>query len=162
MITGCSLEQYYPYEGIQKNWPVSEGAFAETGGKVPVYLGFPPRPYILVGMLKTNFASDAPEWAKRSQWCYQARKFGADAVVILSQNQLYSGTIGGGSANTTSTVSGSANGNATTTILPGFPTTANTTGYVNSYASGQSYTTVNSWSVPTYREHTTAWLIKWK
>jgi len=163
LLTSCSLEQYYPYEGTQKNWPVSQGTFADTGGgKIPVFLGFPPRPYILMGLLKTNFASDAPEWAKRNQWCYQARKFGADAVVILSQDQVYAGTIGGGSANTTATASGTAYGAANTTVLPGFPTTANTTGYVNSYASGQSTTFANSWSAPTYREHTTAWLIKWK
>lgn len=161
-LSGCSFIQFYPYEGVQKKWPTSEGSFADTGGKVPVYIGFPPRPYTLLGMVNSNFAADAPQWAKRNQWCHQAKKFGADAVVILTQEQAYAGTVGGGSAISSASATGNSFVNARSTVSPSFPTTINTTGSINSYATGQSVSSYNSWSAPTYREHTTAWLVKWK
>ena len=161
-LSGCSFIQFYPYQGVQKNWPINDGAFADNAGSVPVFIGFPPRPYYLVGMVTTNFASDASAWAKRMQWCHQAKKNGADAVVILQQDQVFSGMIGGGSGSSSSFVNSNSAVNATSTILPGFPSTINTTGTINSNLTGESYGSYTSWSAPTYREHTTAWLIKWR
>jgi hypothetical protein len=96
------------------------------------------------------------------QWCHQAKKYGADAVVILQQDQVFSGMIGGGSGRSSSFVNSNSAVNATSTILPGFPSTINTIGNINSNLTGQSYGSYSSWSASTYREHTTAWLIKWK
>jgi hypothetical protein len=55
-----------PYVGQQQKWPQSPGAFADSQYSVPVYYGYPPRLYIVLGMMEetshgrhSNAVSDA-------------------------------------------------------------------------------------------------------
>ena len=72
----------------------------QPGKAVPVYRGFPERSYEVIGYLECevapirkpgliNFAAE------------EAKKRGAEAVVVVEQGQRYVGQVGGGEANTT-------------------------------------------------------------
>jgi hypothetical protein len=44
--------EYQAYQGLQQNWPTAPGAFVEMKAGIPVYYGYQPRPYIVLGQLQ--------------------------------------------------------------------------------------------------------------
>jgi hypothetical protein len=49
ILAGCADHEYQQYQGQQQNWPTAPGAFVEMKDGVPVYYGYPPRPYVVLG-----------------------------------------------------------------------------------------------------------------
>jgi hypothetical protein len=94
LLTSCATSNFTPYEGAQ-NWPVSQGALVDRKYAVPVYYGPPPQPYIVMGSLdigNTTAGSEVEAAAK------EAKKLGADAIIVLRHGSSYAGTYSTGSA----------------------------------------------------------------
>jgi hypothetical protein len=82
VLCAYSSSDFHPYVGQQQKWPTSPGTFVDSQYDVPVYYGYPPRPYTVVGMMEetshgrhSNAVADAAE---------EAKKLGADAVLVQS------------------------------------------------------------------------------
>jgi hypothetical protein len=82
VLCSCSSSDFHPYAGQQQKWPTSPGTFMDSQYDVPVYYGYPPRPYTVLGMMEetshgrhSNAVSDAAE---------EAKKIGGDAVLVQS------------------------------------------------------------------------------
>ena len=56
ILSGCAIADFTPYSGGQQNWPTATGAFVKTDYAVPAYLGYPNRPYNVIGYLDTTTA----------------------------------------------------------------------------------------------------------
>ena len=112
-LSGCALADFEPYSGQQQKWPTSPGTFVNNTYVVPIYFGYPPRAYNVIGYLDTTTAPirhrGVVAFAAR-----RAKELGADAIIVLSHGTEYAGTISSGSAFTSGQFYG--NGfNATTT-----------------------------------------------
>ena len=106
VLVGCADTDFVPYSGAQQEWPTAPGSFVDKKLAVPVYYGLPPRPYRVLGEIKseqgqtwlwTNVQSEAMENAAK-----EARKRGADAIIVTSS----SSSVSGYSTTTTGTVIG--------------------------------------------------------
>jgi hypothetical protein len=91
LFSSCASHDYQPYVGQQQNWPTSPGTFAETRHGIGVYYGYPPRPYVVIGALQekapgkfSNAVGDAANAATR---------IGCDAILVLSHNDKYAGSV---------------------------------------------------------------------
>ena len=80
VLCACSSSDFHPYVGQQQRWPTSPGTFVDSQYEVPVYYGYPPRPYTVLGMMEetshgrhSNAVDDAAQ---------EAKKLGADAVLM--------------------------------------------------------------------------------
>src|ERR1700722_18398794 len=60
VLCACSSSDFHPYVGQQQKWPTSPGTFVDSQYNVPVYYGYPPRPYTVVGMMDTFSILDGP------------------------------------------------------------------------------------------------------
>ena len=94
LLTSCATSNFTPYEGAQ-NWPVSQGALVDRKYAVPVYYGAPPQRYIVVGSLEIGNATAGSEVEAAAD---QAKKLGADAIIVLSHGSSYGGTVSTGNA----------------------------------------------------------------
>ena len=97
LLSGCGTTAFHPYVGQQHNWPTSPGAFAKPGTAIPVYHGWPPRPYIVLGFVdaaqgRSRFAPGVIELAVE-----KAMELGADAIVVRSRFTDYGGNYHGSS-----------------------------------------------------------------
>lgn len=74
--------RYSQYTGQKKTWPTASEAMAETQYKVPVYRGWPDRPYTVLGSLR--FVDPNKYWDEgvMNMACDMARKKGGDAIVM--------------------------------------------------------------------------------
>jgi len=52
VLCACSSSDFHPYVGQQQKWPTSPGTFVNSQYDVPVYYGYPPRPYTVLGMIE--------------------------------------------------------------------------------------------------------------
>ncbi len=109
---------------------------------MPTYLGYPNRPYNVVGYLD---ATTAPirrrgviEFAAR-----RAKELGADAIIVLQQGTEYAGTVGTANSATSANVSGFYIGNTFT-------------------GTGYATTTGTSVSVPLFFGKASIVMIKWR
>jgi hypothetical protein len=82
VLCTCSSSDFHPYVGQQQKWPTSPGIFVDSKYDVPVYYGYPPRSYTVLGMMEetshgrhSNAVADAAE---------EATKLGGDAVLVES------------------------------------------------------------------------------
>jgi hypothetical protein len=82
VLCACSSSDFHPYVGQQQKWPTSSGTFVDSQYEVPVYYGYPPRPYTVLGMMEetshgrhSNAIDDAAQ---------EAKKLGGDAVLVES------------------------------------------------------------------------------
>jgi len=89
VLCGCSSSDFHPYVGQQQKWPTSPGTFVDSQYDVPVYYGYPARPYSVVGMMEetshgrhSNAVADVAE---------EAKKLGADPVMVESTETDSSG-----------------------------------------------------------------------
>src|SRR5216117_2649529 len=94
LLTSCATSNFTPYEGAQ-NWPVSQGALVDRKYAVPVYYGPPPQPYIMMGSLTIGNATAGSEVQGAAS---EAKKLGADAIIVLTHGSRYAGTYSTGSA----------------------------------------------------------------
>jgi len=97
VLAGCASHEYMPYMGAQQNWPTAPGAFVQMKSGVPVYYGFPPRPYIVLGRLEekshgrwADAVNDAAQAIKKEQ--------GGDAIIVLSHRDQADGSVSFGNA----------------------------------------------------------------
>jgi hypothetical protein len=134
LFCGCaSSPDFTPYVGKQA-WPQSPGSFVETKYTVPIYYGWPDKPYIVLGVITTegnNIASVARF----------AKLHGADALI-------YRKTL---------------TGNAGTYTTPGHATSFTSGNFANDQYSGITTTTYSPGvSVPLVVSVTAYNAIKWE
>ena len=94
LLTSCTISNFTSHEGAQ-NWPVSQGALVDRKYAVPVYYGPPPQPYIVMGSLTIGNATAGSEVQGAAS---EAKKLGADAIIVLPHGSRYAGTYSTGSA----------------------------------------------------------------
>jgi hypothetical protein len=94
LLTSCATSNFTPYEGAQ-NWPVSQGALVDRKYAVPVYYGAPSQRYIVMGSLEIGNATAGSEVEAAAD---QAKKLGADAIIVISHGSRYAGTVSTGRA----------------------------------------------------------------
>jgi hypothetical protein len=142
ILSGCAIADFTPYSGGQQNWPTAPGAFVKTEYAVPAYLGYPNRPYNVIGYLDATTApirrSGVVAFGAR-----RAKELGADAIIVLHQGAEYAGTVGTANSFTSANVSGSFIGNTYT-------------------GTGYATTTGNSVSVPLFFGKASIIMIKWR
>lgn len=92
---GCTPMRYSRYTGQKKNWTVASGAMAETQYKVPVYRGWPDRPYNVIGSIR--FVDPNKYWDDGviNMACAMAKEKGGDAIIIRSGAEFGVGMITG-------------------------------------------------------------------
>jgi hypothetical protein len=82
VLCACSSSDFHPYVGQQQKWPTSPGTFVDSQYDVPVYYGYLPRPYTVVGMMEeTSHGRHSNAIAAAAE---EAKKLGADAVLVES------------------------------------------------------------------------------
>lgn len=142
ILMGCATADFKPYSGQQQNWPTAQGAFVDLKHKVPIYYGFPDKPYEVLGILDTRTApirgSDAVPHAAR-----QVEALGGDAIIVLSNAKQFVGMFETGSARTDGSFSGYANGNSV-------------------YGNFSARTSQDSFSMPMYSDRACVLVIKFK
>jgi hypothetical protein len=94
ILISCTTTNFTPYEGSQ-NWPMSQGAMVDRKYSLPVYYGYPPRPYKVVGMLELGNATAGSEVGGAAN---KAKDMGADAIIVLSHGVSQVGSYTFGSA----------------------------------------------------------------
>lgn len=81
VLIGCAPKRFSKFTGTQ-TWPVVPGAMADHAYAVPVYQGWPERPYRVVGSIR--FSNPNTEW-KNGDTAHAARKgkrSGGDAIIM--------------------------------------------------------------------------------
>ena len=93
-LVACGGTQFLAYSGAQQNWPTAVGAIVDTKLAVPVYYGLPPRPYTVLGEIETTkpqgWRLDVQSQAME-QAADEAKKLGADAIIVISRDASISG-----------------------------------------------------------------------
>ena len=91
-LAGCADHEYQQYQGQQQNWPTAPGAFVEMKNGVPIYYGYPPRPYAVLGMIEetsrghfANAVEDAANAIKKEQ--------GGDALIVMNHADRAEGSV---------------------------------------------------------------------
>jgi hypothetical protein len=83
-LSSCAIGDYHAYVGAQKTWPTSAGSYVDTVEGIPIFYGFPPRPYVVLGHLE---AKTAPI-RRHTRFSFAARRakaLGADAIIALNK-----------------------------------------------------------------------------
>src|SRR5262245_12807304 len=87
LLSGCVPIRYAEYHGQDANsfygmWPTGQGAMVETSYKLPVYRGWPEKPYYLLGSL--SFPDQNKTWDEGivSAAAREAKGKKADAIII--------------------------------------------------------------------------------
>jgi len=91
-FNGCADHEYQAYQGLQQNWPTAPGAFVEMKAGIPVYYGYPPRPYVVLGQLQEvsmgRFANAVEDAAKAIH-----KEQGGDALIVMSHADRADGSV---------------------------------------------------------------------
>lgn len=102
LLAGCETTEFLAYSGAQQNWPTAPGAMVAANLAVPVYYGLPSRPYRVLGEIAT---SKGQTWAwsdvqseAMTQAADEAKKRGADAIIVISRDASVTGYYSTGSA----------------------------------------------------------------
>jgi len=82
LVVGCSPMRYSQYTGQKKIWQTANAAMAETQYKVPVYRGWPDRPYNVTGSIR--FVDPNKFWDDGviNMACDMARQKKGDAIIM--------------------------------------------------------------------------------
>ncbi len=125
LICWCANVEYTAYSGRQQDWPVARGSFVQRKFDVPLYLGPPDKPYRVIGSIETAapigiFESGYSETLRPA--AREARRHGADAIVLLGRETNVTGMLSTSSASASiravgNTASGSAWGWGATTPM---------------------------------------------
>jgi hypothetical protein len=96
-LSGCADHEYQQYQGQQQNWPTAPGAFVQMKSGIPVYYGYPPRPYIVLGIIEetsrgrfANAVEGAAHAIRKEQ--------GGDAIIVLNHADQADGSVSFGNA----------------------------------------------------------------
>jgi hypothetical protein len=101
-LVACANTEFIPYSGAQQKWPTAPGAMVSAKLAVPVYYGLPPRPYRVLGEIATSQGqmwawSDVQSEAMEGA-AVEAKKRGADAIIVIRRDASVSGYYSTGSA----------------------------------------------------------------
>jgi len=101
-LVACAHTEFIAYSGAQQKWPTAPGAMVAKLA-VPVYYGLPPRPYTVLGEIAT---SQGQTWAwsdvqseAMKEAAVEAKKRGADAIIVISRDASVTGYYSTASAN---------------------------------------------------------------
>jgi hypothetical protein len=101
LLWGCGTTEYMAYSGAQQNWPTAPGAMVGQGA-VPVYYGWPPRPYKVLGEVASLTGQDYACFDLKARAIRaateEAKKRGADAVIVMSRESQVTGSYSFASA----------------------------------------------------------------
>lgn len=95
LFTACVPVRYSEYTGKDSSsylgtWPVASGTMAETSYTIPVYRGWPERPYQVLGSV--SIADPNKNWMQDegviSAAAHEAKSHGANAIVIRAGAEL--------------------------------------------------------------------------
>ena len=91
-LTGCEGMKYAPYGGQQQPWPTGN-SLTDGVYDVPVYRGWPERPYEILGFIQ--FADANIDWNRgdAKQAAAEAKKAGCDAMIVLTKGADPSPTL---------------------------------------------------------------------
>lgn len=128
ILSACSSTTFMKYEGEQARWPISQAALVETQGyEVPVISGWPSRPYEIVGFLEGSVTRGSGQFQGGDGYAAigyligrgirsatkadnplagiasEAKKQGADAVVVVRSSREFAGIWSHQSSYTTPT-----------------------------------------------------------
>jgi hypothetical protein len=108
LLTACrhTRTDYSPYVGKQQNWPTAPGAFVQVVDEVPIYRGFPDKPYTVLGL----FDLSTTRKNVNEILADHARDHRADAVLLLDTHESIAGFYNSGTT-TSSYVAGTTRGN---------------------------------------------------
>jgi hypothetical protein len=89
---GIADVDFVPYEGSQAGWKTSPGAMVDRRYRLPVYHGWPPKPYVVIGKISVSGAGGftQTESAVRDAVA-TAQKHGSQAVIMLDQGKTSEG-----------------------------------------------------------------------
>jgi hypothetical protein len=87
-LTGCASVRYSQYIGDQPENPTSTGAFVRQVKGVPIYQGYPSRPYDIMGRFEISGDPDAAD----AQLAWLAKEKKADAVLFQNKDRIASGS----------------------------------------------------------------------
>ena len=104
VLSGCYNSRVIAYSGQQSDWPTSPGAFQEISAGLPVYYGNPPRPYTYLARIEISTESLVVKPIEAA--AKEAKKIGADAILILGEGSQPTGSFGSGSGIATGTGGG--------------------------------------------------------
>lgn len=98
VVVGCSPMRYSQYTGQKKHWPVATGAMAETQYGIPVYRGWPEKPYTVIGSIR--FVDRNKNWDDGviNMACMMAKRKRANAIIIRYGAEYGVGIITGSAA----------------------------------------------------------------
>jgi hypothetical protein len=113
-LFSCAVDDFHPYTGQQQNWPTSPGAITDAKYAIPVYYGFPPRPYRVLGSLDATTASGMNAVGYAAS---KAKALGADAVIFQTKGTQIVGATGFGNATATQ-IGGTSFASGTATSVP--------------------------------------------
>jgi hypothetical protein len=102
LFSGCAAVSYSPYVGEQPECPTSPGAFVKVVKGVPIYRGYPSKPYIVLGHL--TITGDPGSIETQTVWA--AQKYEADAVLFIDKTVANAGAVHTGT--TTATLIGNS------------------------------------------------------
>ena len=81
-LTGCEGMKFAKYTGEQRAWPTGS-SFTDGVFDVPVYRGWPEKPYDVLGFIQ--FSNPSTDWNQGDvkQACRQAKQAGGDAIILM-------------------------------------------------------------------------------
>ena len=94
-FSGCYSVKYLPYSGSQQDWPTSAGSFMAPNMPLPVYYGYPSKPYAYLAQIEVFAKHPSVDVVKVA--AQEAKTKGADALLIIEDTQRPIGTTSFGS-----------------------------------------------------------------
>lgn len=82
ILTGCEVMTFARYSGEPRTWPTGS-SFSEAVYDVPVYRGWPEKPYDVLGLVQ--FDNPNVDWNRGDimQAAKKAREVGGDAIILV-------------------------------------------------------------------------------
>ncbi|MCZ7635832.1 MAG: hypothetical protein M5U12_07165 [Verrucomicrobia bacterium] len=92
LLTGCDTMTFSQYSGGDRVWPTGS-AFTEGVFAVPVYRGWPEKPYTVLGLVQ--FENPNVDWNRGDmmQAAKKAQAAGGDALILLPKGADPSPTV---------------------------------------------------------------------
>ena len=94
LLTGCYSVKFLPYSGEQQSWPTATGSFTAPKMPLPVYYGYPPKPYTYIGQIEV--VARHPSVDVILVAAQQAKEHGADALLVIEDTERPIGSTGVG------------------------------------------------------------------
>jgi hypothetical protein len=87
LLTACAPMRYSEYIGHDASslfgtWPTGSGTMAEKGSAIPVFRGWPDKPYVVLGSLRLSNPDQTWDEGDFASAARRARRKGADAIII--------------------------------------------------------------------------------